>query len=63
MLCSAYHSTGDPYYLNAARVIVERVLEVQDKLPRPLPEHQLGDRKPYQEGGLGPGYGAWTLQL
>ena len=51
MLCSAYHSTGDPYYLNAARVITERVLEVQDKLPRPLPEHQLGDRKPYQEGG------------
>ena len=51
MLCSAYHSTGDPYYLNAARVIIERVLEVQDKLPRPLPDHQLGDRKPYQEGG------------
>jgi exo-rhamnogalacturonan lyase-like protein len=51
MLCSAYHSTGDPYYLNAARVITERVLELQDKLPRPLPEHQLGDRKPYQEGG------------
>ncbi len=51
MLCSAYHPTGDPYYLNAARVITERVLELQDKLPRPLPEHQLGDRKPYQEGG------------
>lgn len=51
MLCSAYHSTGDPYYLNAARVVVETVLELQDKLPRPLPEHQLGDRKPYQEGG------------
>ncbi|MFO7901260.1 MAG: hypothetical protein R6U98_01250 [Pirellulaceae bacterium] len=51
MLCAAYHSTGDPYYLNAARVVTERVLEVQDKLPRPLPEHQLGDRKPYQEGG------------
>ncbi len=51
MLCSAYHSTGDPYYLNAARVVIEQVLELQDKLPRPLPEHQLGDRKPYQEGG------------
>lgn len=51
MLCAAYHSTGDPYYLNAARVITERVLEVQDKLPRPLPKHQLGDRKPYQDGG------------
>ena len=51
MLCAAYHSTGDPYYLNAARVVTETVLERQDKLPRPLPEHQLGDRKPYQEGG------------
>lgn len=51
MLCAAYHSTGDPYYLNAARVVTERVLEVQDKLPRPLPKHQLGDRRPYQEGG------------
>jgi hypothetical protein len=51
MLCAAYHSTGDPYYLNAARVVTETVLELQDKLPRPLPEHQLGGRKPCQEGG------------
>ncbi len=51
MLCSAYHSTGDPYYLNAARVVTEQVLELQDKLPRPLPKHQLDGRKPYQEGG------------
>ncbi len=51
MLCSAYHSTGDPYYLNAARVVMEQVLELQDKLPRPLPKHQLGGRNPCQEGG------------
>ncbi|MHB8903231.1 MAG: RIFT barrel domain-containing protein, partial [Thermoguttaceae bacterium] len=51
MLCSAYHSTGDPYYLNAARVVIDQVLELQDKLPRPLPKHQLDGRKPFQEGG------------
>ena len=51
MLAAAYHATGDPYYLNAAKVIVERVLDTQDKLPRPLPKYQCAGRKPYQVGG------------
>ncbi len=56
MLAAAYHATGDPYYLNAARVVADRVIEVQDKLPRPLPEYQRQGRKPYQQGG-------WTRML
>jgi hypothetical protein len=51
MMASAYHATGDPYYLNAARVVVQRVLETQDKAPRPLPEYQAAGRKPFQQGG------------
>ncbi len=51
MLASAYHATGDPYYLNAARIVVDRVLETQDKEPRPLPDYQAAGRKPYQVGG------------
>jgi hypothetical protein len=51
MMASAYHATGDPYYLNAARVVVERVLEAQDKAPRPLPDYQAAERKPFQQGG------------
>lgn len=51
MLASAYHATGDPYYLNAARVVVDRVLEAQDKQPRPLPEYQAAGRRPFQVGG------------
>ena len=51
MMASAYHATGDPYYLNAARVVVERVLEAQDKAPRPLPDYQAAGRKPFQQGG------------
>lgn len=51
MMASAYHATGDPYYLNAARVVVERVLEAQDKAPRPLPAEQAAGRQPFQQGG------------
>ena len=51
MLASAYAATHDPYYLNAMRVVVERVLETQDVEPRPLPAHQREGRKPYQVGG------------
>jgi len=51
MLAAAYHATGDPYYLNAARVVVDRVLETQDVEPRPLPAHQAKGRKPFQVGG------------
>ncbi|NQT16777.1 MAG: hypothetical protein HQ582_28730, partial [Planctomycetes bacterium] len=51
MLAAAYAATDDPYYLNASKVIVERVLEAQDKEPRPLPEYQAEGRKPYQVGG------------
>lgn len=51
MLASAYAATGDPYYLNAAKVIAERVLEAQDKEPRRLPDYQAAGRKPYQQGG------------
>lgn len=51
MMAAAYHATGDPYYWNAARVVVDRVLEAQDKAPRPLPDYQATGRKPYQQGG------------
>ena len=51
MLAAAYHATGDPYYLNAARIVVDRVLETQDVEPRPLPAYQAEGRKPFQAGG------------
>lgn len=51
MLAATYAATNDPYYLNAARVIVDRVLEAQDTEPRPLPAYQQTGRKPYQLGG------------
>lgn len=51
MLAAAYAATSDPYYLNAGRVIVERVLEAQETKPRPLPAYQAEGRKPYQLGG------------
>jgi hypothetical protein len=51
MLAATYAATNDPYYLNAARVVVDRVLETQDKRPRPLPEYQAEGRTPYQIGG------------
>ena len=47
----AYASTCDPYYLNASRVIVDRILETQDKQPRPLPEYQCEPGRTYQLGG------------
>jgi hypothetical protein len=47
----AYASTSDPYYLNASRVIVDRVLEAQDKQPRPLPEYQREPGRTHQVGG------------
>ena len=53
----AYASTGDPYYLNASRVIVDRVLENQDKLPLPMPEHQI------QKGMRSHQIGGWTRQM
>lgn len=50
MLSAAYAATCDPYYLNAARVIVERVLETQDREPRPLPPHQAEPGRTHQHG-------------
>ncbi len=50
MLMATYAATSDPYYLNAARVIVERVLSTQDG-KRPLPAYQAAGRKGFQEGG------------
>jgi hypothetical protein len=50
MLAAARAATNDPYYLNAAKVVVERVLEAQDKEPRPLPDYQAQGRQPYQRG-------------
>lgn len=46
----AYASTGDPYYLNASRVIVDRVLETQDTTPRPLPPYQREPGRTHQVG-------------
>ncbi|MBN2450123.1 MAG: hypothetical protein JXR77_07020 [Lentisphaeria bacterium] len=47
----AYASTCDPYYLNVSRVIVDRVLETQDRAPRPLPEYQCEPGRTHQVGG------------
>ncbi len=51
MLAAAYAATNDPYYLNAGKVLVERVLQAQDTQPRPLPAYQAEGRKPHQLGG------------
>ena len=51
MNAAAYQATLDPVYLNASRVIIARVLEFQDKIPRPLPEHQVEPGRTYQVGG------------
>ena len=51
MNAAAYQATLDPVYLNASRVIVARVLEFQDDIPRPLPEHQVEPGRTHQVGG------------
>jgi hypothetical protein len=51
MLASALAATNDPYYLNAARVVVDRVLETQDVEPRELPEYQKEPGRTHQVGG------------
>jgi hypothetical protein len=48
---AAYAATGDPYYLNASRVVVDRVLETQNHEPHPLPEYQREPGRTYQIGG------------
>jgi len=47
----AYASTNDPYYLNASRIIVDRVLETQDVEPRELPEYQKEPGRTHHAGG------------
>ena len=56
MLASALAATNDPYYLNAARIVVERVLETQDVEPRELPEYQKEPGRTHQVGG-------WTRMM
>ena len=51
MLAAAYAATDDPYYLNAAKLVTEYVLETQDVEPRPLPAYQAQGRQPSQLGG------------
>ena len=51
MNAAAYQATLNPVYLNASRVIIARVLEFQDKIPRPLPEHQVEPGRTHQVGG------------
>ncbi len=51
MLASALAATNDPYYLNAARIVVDRVLETQDVEPRELPEYQKEPGRTHQVGG------------
>jgi len=49
---AAYGANYDPAYLNAAKVIMRRIYAYQDKIPRPLPEHQLEPgRRTAQVGG------------
>jgi hypothetical protein len=56
MLASALAATNDPYYLNAARVVVDRVLETQDPEPRELPKYQQEPGHTHQNGG-------WTRMM
>lgn len=56
MLASALAATNDPYYLNAARIVVDRVLETQDPEPRELPDYQKEPGHEYQDGG-------WTRMM
>lgn len=56
MLASALAATNDPYYLNAARVVVDRVLETQDVEPRELPDYQKEPGRTHQVGG-------WTRMM
>jgi hypothetical protein len=48
---AAYAATGDPYYLNASRIVVDRVLGTQNHEPYPLPEYQREPGRTYQIGG------------
>lgn len=56
MNAAAQAATNDPYYLNASRVIVDRVLETQDVEPRPMPLYQQAPGRTTQTGG-------WTRMM
>ena len=56
MLASALAATNDPYYLNAARIVVDRTLEAQDPEPRELPKYQQEPGHTHQTGG-------WTRMM
>ncbi len=56
MLASALAATNDPYYLNAAEIVMDRVLETQDTEPRELPEDQKRAGRTHQHGG-------WTRMM
>ena len=56
MLASALAATNDPYYLNAARIVIDRVLETQDTEPRELPVYQQRPGRTHQRGG-------WTRMM
>lgn len=56
MLASALAATNDPYYLNAARIVMGRVLETQDTEPRELPAYQKRPGRTHQLGG-------WTRMM
>lgn len=56
MLASALAATNDPYFLNAARIVVDRTLEAQDPAPRELPKYQQRPGRTHQDGG-------WTRMM
>ncbi len=56
MNAAALAATNDPYYLNASRIIIDRVLETQDKQPRELPDYQKEPGRTHQQGG-------WTRMM
>ncbi|MGI5818943.1 MAG: hypothetical protein ACOX9R_12695 [Armatimonadota bacterium] len=56
MLASALATTNDPYYLNASRIVIDRVLETQDTEPRELHDYQKEPGRTHQVGG-------WTRQM
>ncbi|MGI5820126.1 MAG: hypothetical protein ACOX9R_18730 [Armatimonadota bacterium] len=55
-LAAGFATTNDPYYLNAARVIIDWALEMQDTEPRELPDYQKEPGRTHQHGG-------WTRMM
>lgn len=57
MNAAAYNATYNPVYLNGAKVIMQNIYLYQDKIPRPIPEHQ------HEPGRRTEQVGGWSRML